>query len=252
MLVISNLHKSFSRGAADRTVIFSGLDLTVAPGEFVVVVGRNGAGKSTLLNLITGSDQPDAGRLILAGREITRVPQEQRSTWIGRVYQDPGRGVAPSLTVLENLALAASRGGALSLVPGVRSREIKTYTRILCQLDMGLEGCLTQQVGKLSGGQKQALALAMVVMARPSLLLLDEHTASLDPGAAQGIQQMTETIVAESGLTAMMVTHDLAQAVETGNRLIMLDRGEKVLDVSGVAKARLTASQLMTYYKPAS
>lgn len=250
MLQISNLHKTFSRGASDRTVIFSGLNLTVKEGEFAVVVGRNGAGKSTLLNIITGTDGPDAGGLFLDGRDISQVPAHLRSRWIGRVHQDPGRGVSPSLTVLENLALASSRGGVLSLAAGVRRKGINKYIGVLSQMGMGLEEHLNQKAGLLSGGQKQALALTMVVMARPRLLLLDEHTAALDPGAAQRINCLTGEIIAENNLSALMVTHDLGQALDTGTRLIMLDRGQKVLDVRGAAKARLTVADLMAHYKP--
>lgn len=251
MLQISNLHKTFARGVSDRTVIFSGLDLKIPAREFTVVVGSNGAGKSTLLNIITGTDLPDAGRLSLEGRDITSVPPHLRSRWIGRVYQDPSLGVAPSMTVMENLALAGSRGGAFKLIPGARRKDMEPYIHALTQLDMGLEQCLNQKAGQLSGGQKQALALTMVVMTKPRLLLLDEHTAALDPGAAERIKGLTAAIIADSRLTAIMVTHDLAQAIAMGDRLIMLDRGKIILDVSGRVKDNLTISELMTFYEPA-
>lgn len=224
--------------------IFSNLNLEVEAGEFVVVIGKNGAGKSTLLNLTTGTEQPDSGRLIVGGQDITNLPAYKRSEFIGRVHQNPELGVSPSLTVLENLALASARGKTFCFASGVRRRLVPEYVARLRELNMGLEEMLHHKAGQLSGGQKQALALTMVTIARPKLLLLDEHTAALDPQAAERICQLTAEIISQEKLTAIMITHDLTQSIAMGNRLLMLDRGKFVKDIRGQKKRELTLAAL--------
>ena len=246
MLNISNISKTFNPGTVNEKRAISGLSLHLAPGDFVTIIGSNGAGKSTLFNAICGDFLTDAGSIVLNGRDITFTPAFQRARRIGRLFQDPMRGSAPGMTIEENLALAAGSGGWLS---HVSQGDKKRFRDRLALLDMGLEDRMKQPVGLLSGGQRQALTLLMSTMNPPSLLLLDEHTAALDPGTAEKVLKLTRDIVAEHKITTMMVTHNMQQALELGNRTLMMDSGSIVLDISGKEREGLTVQDLMEKFK---
>ena len=246
MLTISNISKTFNPGTVNEKQALTGLSLHLERGDFVTIIGSNGAGKSTLFNAISGSFLTDSGSILLAGRDITFQPEYRRAKRIGRLFQDPLRGTAPGMTIEENLALAAGSGGWFSRV----SRAEKTRFRDrLALLDMGLEDRMRQPVGLLSGGQRQALTPLMATMVPPKLLLLDEHTAALDPGAAEKVLGLTRDIVAEHKLTTMMITHNMQQALSLGNRTLMMDSGRIVLDVSGEERSGLTVSGLLERFK---
>jgi len=248
VLVIKNLTKRFSLGGGSVNTAVDRVDLTVAKGQFVTLIGSNGAGKSTLLNLIAGRYLPDEGSVILDGTDITRWSEHRRAAYIGRVFQDPMQGTAASMTVEENLSIAERRGMRRTLGPGVtRSGRIR-YKELLSQLGLGLENRLQSEVGLLSGGQRQSLALIMATMTRPSLLLLDEHTAALDPKTAQQVLELTAKIVAERQLTTLMVTHNLEHALRFGDRTIMMHEGRIVLDLSGPERARMTVQDLLQQF----
>ncbi len=246
MLNISNISKTFNPGTMNEKRAISGLSLHLAPGDFVTIIGSNGAGKSTLFNAICGDFLTDAGSIVLNGRDITFTPAFQRARRIGRLFQDPMRGSAPGMTIEENLALAAGSGGWLS---HVSQGDKKRFRDRLALLDMGLEDRMKQPVGLLSGGQRQALTLLMSTMNPPSLLLLDEHTAALDPGTAEKVLKLTRDIVAEHKITTMMVTHNMQQALELGNRTLMMDSGSIVLDISGKEREGLTVQDLLEKFK---
>ena len=246
MLNISNISKTFNPGTMNEKRAISGLSLHLAPGDFVTIIGSNGAGKSTLFNAICGDFLTDAGSIVLNGRDITFTPAFQRARRIGRLFQDPMRGSAPGMTIEENLALAAGSGGWLS---HVSQGDKKRFRDRLALLDMGLEDRMKQPVGLLSGGQRQALTLLMSTMNPPSLLLLDEHTAALDPGTAEKVLKLTRDIVAEHKITTMMVTHNMQQALELGNRTLMRDSGSIVLDISGKEREGLTVQDLLEKFK---
>ena len=246
MLNISNISKTFNPGTVNEKRAISGLSLYLAPGDFVTIIGSNGAGKSTLFNAICGDFLTDAGSIVLNGRDITFTPAFQRARRIGRLFQDPMRGSAPGMTIEENLALAAGSGGWLS---HVSQGDKKRFRDRLALLDMGLEDRMKQPVGLLSGGQRQALTLLMSTMNPPSLLLLDEHTAALDPGTAEKVLKLTRDIVAEHKITTMMVTHNMQQALELGNRTLMMDSGSIVLDISGKEREGLTVQDLLEKFK---
>jgi putative ABC transport system ATP-binding protein len=246
MLNISNISKTFNPGTVNEKRAISGLSLHLAPGDFVTIIGSNGAGKSTLFNAICGDFLTDAGSIVLNGRDITFTPAFQRARRIGRLFQDPMRGSAPGMTIEENLALAAGSGGWLS---HVSQGDKKRFRDRLALLDMGLEDRMKQPVGLLSGGQRQALTLLMSTMNPPSLLLLDEHTAALDPGTAEKVLKLTRDIVAEHKITTMMVTHNMQQALELGNRTLMMDSGSIVLDISGKEREGLTVQDLLEKFK---
>ncbi|GHV57426.1 ABC transporter ATP-binding protein [Deltaproteobacteria bacterium] len=245
MLKIEGLIKYFGRGTVNEVLALSRLDLNVEEGEFVCLIGGNGAGKSTLMSCISGANLPDAGRITLAGRDITFQPEYKRAGLIGRVFQDPLSGTCASMTLEENLALAALRGRRRGLAPGVRRQDRAGYRELLTSLDLGLESRLTDQVGLLSGGQRQSLTLLMATLIRPTLLLLDEHTAALDPKTARLTMNLTQELVEKNKLTTLMITHNMNQALTYGHRLIMMDRGRIILDVGAEEKARLTVPDLL-------
>ena len=246
MLKITNISKTFNPGTVNEKRAITGLSLHLAPGDFVTIIGSNGAGKSTLFNAICGDFLTDAGTIVLDGRDITFTPAFKRAKVIGRLFQDPMRGSAPGMTIEENLALAAGSGGWLS---HVTAGEKKRFRDRLALLDMGLEDRMKQPVGLLSGGQRQALTLLMSTMVPPKILLLDEHTAALDPGTAEKVLKITREVVAEHKITTMMVTHNMHQALELGNRTLMMDSGRIVLDVQGEERKNMTVNDLLERFK---
>ena len=248
MLKIKGLKKTFYPGTVHEKKAIKGVELTFADGDFVTVIGGNGAGKSTVLNLIAGVFPADCGSIELDGVELTTMPEYRRASMLGRVFQDPMRGTAADMTIEENLALACRRGKHRGLRRGVTRAERQLFMERLAALDLGLEDRLTTKVGLLSGGQRQALTLLMATMQRPHLLLLDEHTAALDPRTAERVLALSRQIVEEEGLTAMMVTHNMRDAIATGNRLIMMHEGRVVLDISGEEKTRLTVEGLLARF----
>lgn len=249
MLRVTHLSKTFNPGTVNAKLALDDLSLHVAPGDFVTIIGANGAGKSTLFNAVSGSFISDSGKILLDGADITLMPEFKRARVIGRLFQDPMRGSAPGMTIEENLALAAGRGGWLSTVS---KADKKLFRERLALLDMGLEDRMQQQVGLLSGGQRQALTLMMATFHAPKLLLLDEHTAALDPATAEKVLKLTTEIVAEKNLTCLMVTHNMQSALELGNRTVMMDRGRIIFDVSGEERAKLTVADLLEQFKIAS
>ena len=248
MLKIKGLKKTFYPGTVHEKKAIKGVELTFADGDFVTVIGGNGAGKSTVLNLIAGVFPADCGSIELDGVELTTMPEYRRASMLGRVFQDPMRGTAADMTIEENLAPACRRGKHRGLRRGVTRAERQLFMERLAALDLGLEDRLTTKVGLLSGGQRQALTLLMATMQRPHLLLLDEHTAALDPRTAERVLALSRQIVEEEGLTAMMVTHNMRDAIATGNRLIMMHEGRVVLDISGEEKKRLTVEGLLARF----
>ena len=249
MLKISHITKTFGLGTTDAKKALDDLSLDVRRGDFITIIGANGAGKSTLLGAIAGSFITDSGELVLDGEDMTLLPEYRRARKIGRLFQDPMRGSAPDMTIEENLALAAGRGGWLSPV----SRADRRFFRErVAMLEMGLEDRMKQPVGLLSGGQRQALTLMMATLNTPKLLLLDEHTAALDPATAEKVLGLTKRIVAENGLTCLMVTHNMQSALELGNRTVMMNAGKIVMDVSGEERARLGVPDLLRRFRESS
>ena len=249
MLKISHITKTFGLGTTDAKKALDELSLDVRRGDFITIIGANGAGKSTLLGAIAGSFITDSGELVLDGEDMTLLPEYRRARKIGRLFQDPMRGSAPDMTIEENLALAAGRGGWLSPV----SRADRRFFRErVAMLEMGLEDRMNQPVGLLSGGQRQALTLMMATLNPPKLLLLDEHTAALDPATAEKVLGLTKRIVAENGLTCLMVTHNMQSALELGNRTVMMNAGKIVMDVSGEERARLGVPDLLRRFRESS
>ena len=249
MLKISHITKTFGLGTTDAKKVLDDLSLDVRRGDFITIIGANGAGKSTLLGAIAGSFITDNGELVLDGEDMTLLPEYRRARKIGRLFQDPMRGSAPDMTIEENLALAAGRGGWLSPV----SRADRRFFRErVAMLEMGLEDRMNQPVGLLSGGQRQALTLMMATLNTPKLLLLDEHTAALDPATAEKVLGLTRRIVAENGLTCLMVTHNMQSALELGNRTVMMNAGKIVMDVSGEERARLGVPDLLRRFRESS
>jgi putative ABC transport system ATP-binding protein len=252
MLKITNLHKTFNPGTVNAKKALNGLNLEIADGEFVTVIGGNGAGKSTLLNAICGVWRPDGGKIEIDGIDVTAMPEHKRAKFLGRVFQDPMKGTAPDMEIAENLAIAARRDVRRRLVWGVKKQERESYRQLLSQLDLGLENRLSSKVGLLSGGQRQAVTLLMATLKRPKLLLLDEHTAALDPKTAAKVLEITDRIVTENKLTTLMITHNMRDAIEHGNRLIMLHEGRVIIDVEGEAKKNLTVEALLDMFSSAS
>ena len=246
MLKIEKISKTFNPGTINEKAALQGLSLHLLPGDFVTIIGSNGAGKSTLLNAISGSFFPDSGSIYLDGRNITFLPEYQRSHQIGRLFQDPMRGSAPHMTIEENLALAAGSGGWFS---PMTKADRKRFQDRLALLDMGLEDRMRQPVGLLSGGQRQALTLLMATMNPPKLLLLDEHTAALDPGTAEKVLKITRDVVSQHSITTLMVTHNMKNALELGNRTLMMDSGHIVLDVQGEERAGMTVNDLLERFR---
>ena len=252
MLEIQEIWKTFNAGTVNEKQALRGVSLTLRDGDFCTVIGGNGAGKSTMLNAVAGTWTVDGGSIQIGGVDVTRLPEYKRAPYIGRVFQDPMLGTAPTMQILENLALAARRGQRRGLRWGVTKAERAQYQAMLKGLDLGLEDRLTSKVGLLSGGQRQALTLLMASLKKPKLLLLDEHTAALDPKTAAKVLELSDRIVAESGLTTMMVTHNMKDAIAHGNRLIMMYDGKIVIDVSGEEKKKLTVPQLLELFNKVS
>ncbi len=252
MLKITNLQKTFNPGTVNAKVALSGLDLTIEEGEFVTVIGGNGAGKSTLQNAIAGTWKPAYGTIEIAGVDVTNMSEHKRAKFLGRVFQDPMKGTSPDMEIAENLSIAKRRGTKRKLVWGIRKQEREEYRKLLSTLELGLEDRLSCKVGLLSGGQRQAVTLLMATLQRPKLLLLDEHTAALDPKTAAKVLELTDKIVAENNLTTLMITHNMHDAIKYGNRLIMMHEGNVVVDVKGEEKKKLTINQLLGLFEKAS
>jgi ABC-type uncharacterized transport system, ATPase component len=248
MLEIINAKKTFLKGTLNEHTALDDVSLTLDDGEFVTVIGSNGAGKSTLFNAIGGTFWLDNGKIVLQGENITYMAEHKRAYMIGRLFQDPMKGTAPDMSIEENLALAYNRGGARGLRLGVHRRDVEIFREKLARLDMGLENRLKTKVGLLSGGQRQALSLLMSTIGKPRLLLLDEHTAALDPSSAEKIMQITNNIVNQDKLTVMMITHNIQTALKTGTRTIMLDGGKVILDISGKEREEMTVIRLMELF----
>lgn len=245
MLEVREIYKTFNAGTINEKRAMNGVTLTLNEGDFATVIGGNGAGKSTLLNLVAGVYPVDSGSIAIGGQNVTRLPEHKRARFIGRVFQDPMMGTAATMQIEENLALAARRGQSRSLRPGITRAEREQYRELLKILDLGLEDRLTSKVGLLSGGQRQALTLLMATLVTPKLLLLDEHTAALDPGTADKVLELTKKIVAENHLTCLMITHNMHDALTLGNRTLMMDHGHIVLDISGEERAHTTVDGLL-------
>ena len=252
MLKVTNLQKTFNPGTVNEKVALRGLNLELQDGEFVTVIGGNGAGKSTLFNAISGVWKPDYGSIEIDGTDVTNMPEHKRAQFLGRVFQDPMKGTSPDMEIAENLAIAARRGTKRKLIWGVRKAERARYKKLLADLDLGLEDRLSSKVGLLSGGQRQAVTLLMATLNRPKLLLLDEHTAALDPKTASKVLSLTERVVRENNLTTLMITHNMKDAITYGNRLIMLYDGNIVVDISGDEKKNLTVKDLLALFEKAS
>ena len=252
MLRLIDVHKTFNPGTINEKKALNGIDLTLEDGDFVTVIGSNGAVKSTVLNMIAGVYPIDSGSILIDDKNVTRLPEHKRAKYLGRVFQDPMTGTAPDMTIQENLAIAARRGKARTLMPEIRRAERETYRELLATLGLGLETRLTSKVGLLSGGQRQAITLLMATFKKPKLLLLDEHTAALDPKTARKVLDMTRDIVERDKLTTLMITHNMADAIEMGNRLIMMNDGQIIFDVRGEEKKNLTVEALLDKFKEAA
>lgn len=252
MLKITNLRKTFNPGTVNAKTALNGLNLTIEDGDFVTVIGGNGAGKSTMLNAIAGVWKPDFGTIEIDGVDVTNMPEYKRADFLGRVFQDPMKGTAPDMEIAENLSIAARRGTKRKLIRGIKKAERENYKTLLATLELGLETRLSTKVGLLSGGQRQAVTLLMATLNRPKLLLLDEHTAALDPKTAAKVLEITDKLVNENHLTTLMITHNMHDAIAYGNRLIMMHEGRIVVDISGEEKKKLTISQLLGLFESAS
>lgn len=245
MLEIKNVYKTFNPGTINEKRALNGLNLTLNDGDFVTVIGGNGAGKSTMLNMVAGVYPVDSGSIVIDGADVTRLPEHKRAKYLGRVFQDPMMGTAADMWIEENMALASRRGQSRGLKWAISKAEREQFKEMLSELDLGLESRLSAKVGLLSGGQRQALTLLMAVMKKPKLLLLDEHTAALDPKTAAKVLALSDKFIEEEHLTAMMVTHNMKDAIAHGNRLIMMNNGKIILDVSGEEKKKLTVEYLL-------
>ena len=252
MLDVKNIWKTFNAGTVNEKTALRGVSLHLNDGDFVTVIGGNGAGKSTLLNAVAGVWPVDAGSISIGGVDLTHMPEHKRAKYIGRVFQDPMMGTAATMQIEENLALAARRGKARTLRAGISKAERDEYIERLKILDLGLENRLTSKVGLLSGGQRQALTLLMATLIKPQLLLLDEHTAALDPKTAAKVLDATDRIIEKDHLTTLMITHNMRDAIQHGNRLIMMYEGRIVIDVSGEEKRKLTVPQLLELFSKVS
>lgn len=249
MLHLKQIFKVFNEGTLDEKIALDNIDLSLKPGDFVTVIGSNGAGKSTLMNMVSGALTPDVGTVIIDGQEVTNFPEYKRSRLIGRVFQDPMAGTAPTMTIEENLAIAYSRANSRSLRKGVTKKRREIFKEQLSSLHMGLENRLNAKVGLLSGGERQALSLLMATFTEPKILLLDEHTAALDPSRAELITNITKEIVGKLGLTTLMVTHNMQQALDLGNHLIMMDKGQIIFEAFGEEKKKLTIESLLGEFR---
>lgn len=249
MLEIRNVYKTFNPGTVNEKQALKGISLTLEDGDFVTVIGGNGAGKSTMLNAVAGVWPVDEGQIIIDGVDVTKLSEHKRAAYLGRVFQDPMTGTAATMGIEENLALAYRRGQHRTLHPGIRRKEREEYRELLKILGLGLEDRLTSKVGLLSGGQRQALTLLMATLKKPKLLLLDEHTAALDPKTAAKVLETTETIVNRDHLTTLMITHNMRDAIAHGNRLIMMMDGRIILDIRGEEKKKLTVEDLLHQFE---
>ena len=252
MLKLDNIHKTFNPGTINEKIALNGVNLTLNEGDFVTVIGGNGAGKSTTLNAIAGVWPIDSGKIYIGGDDVTKLSEHKRAKYLGRVFQDPMTGTATTMSIEENMAIAARRGEKRGLSWGITHQERDTYREMLKTLDLGLEDRLTSKVGLLSGGQRQAITLLMASIKKPKLLLLDEHTAALDPKTAAKVLEISDKIIAENHLTAMMVTHNMKDAIVHGNRLIMLHEGKVILNISGEEKKKLTVEDLLHQFEKVS
>jgi putative ABC transport system ATP-binding protein len=252
MLEIKEIWKTFNAGTVNEKQALRGVSLTLKDGDFCTVIGGNGAGKSTMLNAVAGTFSVDSGAIVIDGVDVTRLPEHKRAKFIGRVFQDPMMGTAPTMQIEENLALAARRGQPRGLGWGITKTERADYRELLRDLGLGLEDRLTSKVGLLSGGQRQALTLLMASLKRPKLLLLDEHTAALDPKTAAKVLDATDRIVTRDALTTIMITHNMRDAIVHGNRLIMMNEGQIILDIRGEEKSRLTVEDLLHQFEKVS
>ena len=252
MLRIEDVYKTFNAGTINEKKALCGVNLTLEEGEFVTVIGGNGAGKSTTLNAVAGVWPVDSGRIYIGGDDVTRLSEYKRAKYLGRVFQDPMTGTATTMSIEENMAIAARRGKTRRLTWGITKAERDTYREMLKTLNLGLEDRLTSKVGLLSGGQRQAITLLMASIQKPKLLLLDEHTAALDPKTAAKVLEISDKIIAESHLTAMMVTHNMRDAIAHGNRLIMMHEGKVILNIAGEEKKKLTVEDLLHQFERVS
>jgi len=249
MVRLENISKTFNLNTPNENQVFNRLSLNVNEGDFITIIGSNGAGKSTMLNAIAGVFPIDEGKIFIDGQDVTNLPEYRRAAYIGRVFQDPMLGTSPSMTIEENLSLAYSRANNISLRWGLNPAKRKIFKEYLSEIPLGLENRLTTKVKLLSGGQRQALTLIMATMKKPKLLLLDEHTAALDPKTAVLVNQLTESIIYKNRITTMMVTHNLEHAIKMGNRLIMMHKGKIVLDIKGEEKRTMTIQKLLSKFE---
>ena len=252
MLVLRDLRKTFNPGTVTEKTALDGVNLTLNKGDFVTVIGGNGAGKSTMLNAVAGTFPIDSGTILIDGKDVTHLPEYRRAVYLGRVFQDPMTGTAASMNIEENLALAARRGQSRGLRWGITQNERTLYREKLASLDLGLETRLGSKVGLLSGGQRQALTLLMATLKQPELLLLDEHTAALDPKTAEKVLTLTRQLISENGLTALMVTHNMKDALALGNRMIMMHEGKVILDLDSGEKQHMTVEDLLAQFEKVS
>lgn len=251
-LEIKDIHKTFNKGTINEKVALDGVNLQLNEGDFVTIIGGNGAGKSTTLNAVAGVWPVDSGSIIIGGNDVTGLPEHKRAKFLGRVFQDPMTGTAATMSIDENMALAARRGKKRTLKWGVTKAEREYFKEKLRELDLGLEDRLTSKVGLLSGGQRQAVTLLMASLQKPELLLLDEHTAALDPKTAAKVLELSDKIIEENHLTAMMVTHNMKDAIAHGNRLIMMHEGKVILNIAGEEKKKLTVQDLLAQFEKVS
>ncbi len=252
MLEIKEIYKTFNPGTVNEKAALKGLSLNLEEGDFVTVIGGNGAGKSTMLNAIAGVWPLDGGQIIIDGEDVTSLPEHKRAAYIGRVFQDPMMGTAPTMQIDENLALAQRRGKKRGLKTNLSKSDLSSYRELLSILDLGLEDRMTTKVGLLSGGQRQALTLLMATLVKPKVLLLDEHTAALDPKTAAKVLEATEKVVSKSNLTTIMITHNMKDAIMHGNRLVMMNDGKIILDIRGEEKKKLTVEALLHEFEKVS
>ena len=252
MLKLENICKTYNLGTVNETTLFTNFNLEVKKGEFISVIGSNGSGKTSILNMICGSIPVDSGHILVQGQDITRMKEHQRSKFIGRVFQDPAKGTCPSMNILQNMAMADNKGKPFNLTAGINKKRIPYYQEQLSRLKLGLEDKLYVKVGALSGGQRQAMALLMSTMTPLDFLILDEHTAALDPKTSEIIMELTDEIVREKQLTTLMVTHNLRHAVEYGNRMIMMHQGGIVLDYDGEKKKSTQVDDILGIFNSIS
>ena len=252
MLEIKEIYKTFNKGTVNEKHALNGVNLTLNEGDFCTVIGGNGAGKSTTLNAIAGVWPVDSGAIIIDGKDVSGLSEHKRAPYLGRVFQDPMTGTVGDMEIIENLALAARRGKRRGLSWGVKAKEREKYRELLAEFELGLEDRMSSKVGLLSGGQRQAITLLMATLQKPKLLLLDEHTAALDPKTASKVLELSDKIIKENNLTALMVTHNMKDAIVHGNRLIMMNNGKVILDISGEEKKKLTVDELLKKFEMVS